>query len=197
MPNDLLSRNKMLNIPQTIENKSSFVNTVSDRIASKQAFATAAGEKFNRQREQEKIEEQDTEWVQISKIPEAASDLIVITKTKKLGAYVLAVTQKSPAKFRAVFVSRMQNFCLDAVQDMLNANFIRAETQEQKKERAQYQTNAIIKLKMLAYIALLAENAKCILTRQYKQISLQTGECIHLILAWKKSDQEKWRHQSE
>ena len=47
---------------------------------------------------------------------------------------------------------------------------------------------------MLGYISMIAENANCILSRQYKQISLQIGEAINLIAAWKKSDDDRWRN---
>lgn len=40
---------------------------------------------------------------------------MVITVVKKLGAYIIAVTEKSPKKFRGVFVVRMQNYCLDTL----------------------------------------------------------------------------------
>ena len=57
----------------------------------------------------------------------------------------------------------------------------------------EYQKDAIIKLKMLGYISMVAENSNCILKRQFKQISLQIGEAINLVAAWKKSDDERWR----
>lgn len=135
----------------------------------------------------------DAQWEGVLKIPMDASELMVITKAKKLGAYVLAVTQKSPAKFRGVFIARLQNFCLDIVADLLGANFIRMDCADNKKRRETLQTDAIVKLKMLGYVALLAQNAGCILMRQYKQISLQIGETVNLASAWKKSDDEKWR----
>lgn len=135
----------------------------------------------------------DAQWEGVLKIPMDASELMVITKAKKLGAYVLAVTQKSPAKFRGVFIARLQNFCLDIVADLLGANFIRMDCADNKKRRETLQTDAIVKLKMLGYVALLAQNAGCILMRQYKQISLQIGETVNLATAWKKSDDEKWK----
>ncbi len=57
---------------------------------------------------------------------------------------------------------------------------------EHKAEREKHQMDALIQLKMVAYVAMLSENAKCILMRQYKQISIQVGEIINLIMAWKK-----------
>lgn len=139
----------------------------------------------------------DAQWEGVLKIPMDASELMVITKAKKLGAYVLAVTQKSPAKFRGVFIARLQNFCLDIVADLLGANFIRMDCADNKKRRETLQTDAIVKLKMLGYVALLAQNVGCILMRQYKQISLQIGETVNLASAWKKSDDEKWREKQK
>ena len=57
---------------------------------------------------------------------------------------------------------------------------------EHRAEREKHQMDALIQLKMVAYVAMLPENAKCILMRQYKQISIQVGEIINLIIAWKK-----------
>lgn len=192
-----LSRNKALKLPRSVKKENDKVNSAPDLFAASQAFATARDKKFNNMKEQDKAEARDAEWEQVCKIPESSSDLIVITKIKKLGAYIVAVTQKSPAKFRSVFVNRMHNLCLDALQDLFRANFIRQDCIENKKRREQYQTDAIIKLKMLGYIALLSENAGCILTRQLKQISIQVSDAINLAAAWRKSDDEKWREKEK
>ena len=186
-----------MNIPITVKDEVGMINTVADRVAADEAHATAHDRKLNREVSRQKAETEYAEWKRISKIPESYSDLIVITKVKKLGAYVIAATEKSPAKYRGVFVNRMQNYCLDALQDMLNANFIRPADAENRRLRAQYQTDALIKLKMLAYVAMVAQNAGCILLRQYKQISLQIGETVNLLSAWKKSDEEKWKRTQE
>jgi len=201
MPNDQtdkrLSRSKALNLPNVVKDEVGKINSTLDMFSSSEAFATARDKKFNKKKEQAKAEARDAEWEQACKIPESSSDLIVITKTKKLGAYIIAVTQKSPAKFRSVFVNRMHNLCLDALQDMFRANFIRQDCIENKKQREKYQTDAIIKLKMLGYIGLLAENAGCLLTRQLKQISIQVSDAVNLAAAWRKSDDEKWREKEK
>ncbi len=195
MPNMLTGRSRNLKIPKVIEKTVSTANTEDDLFAASQAFSMAADKKF---RPREKVlADFDEDMAQVLKIPENSRELVVITKAKKLGAYVIAITMKSPAKFRGVFVGRMQNFCLDAVQDMLNANFIKVDNSESKKKREEYQTDAIIKLKMLAYVAMLAENAGCILSRQYRQIAVQIGETVNLAAAWKKSDDEKWRNKQK
>ena len=126
-----------MNIPITVKNEVGMINTVADRVAADEAHATAHDRKLNREVSRQKAETEDAEWKRISKIPESSSDLIVITKVKKLGAYVIAATEKSPAKYRGVFVNRMQNYCLDALQDMLNANFIRPADAENRRLRAQ------------------------------------------------------------
>jgi len=140
--------------------------------------------------------EQDKELEQVNKIPYNANDLVVITVVKKLGAYTIAVTEKSPKKFRGVFVNRMQNYCLDTLECLLEANFIRMDTIEKKIKREELQKEAIVKLKLLGYVAMVAENSGCILKKQYKQISLQLSEAINLISAWKKSDDERWKKQN-
>lgn len=155
-----------------------------------------AAEKLNTKKLKEKVEIEDKELEAISKIPSNSNDLIVITVVKKLGAYIIAITEKSPAKYRGVFVNRMQNMCLETLELLLQANFIRIDSIENKKKREEFQKDAIIKLKMLGYISMVAENSNCILKRQFKQISLQIGEAINLVAAWKKSDDERWRNRN-
>jgi len=188
-----VSRANNLRIPKTLENVGGELNSVEDKVAVKQAIATANDEKYDKAKITEKVEK-DKELEQVSKIPYNSNDLMVVTVVKKLGAYIIAITEKSPAKFRGVFVNRMQNICLETLELLLRANFVRLESEEKKKEREEYQKEAIIKLKMLGYISMIAENANCILSRQYKQISLQIGEAINLIAAWKKSDDDRWRN---
>ncbi len=188
-----VSRDSSLKIPKQIEVYEKSSNSVDDTVAVKKAIATANDEKLNTKKLKEKVELEDKELEAISKIPSNSNDLIVITVVKKLGAYVIAVTEKSPKKFRGVFINRMQNYCLDTLELLLEANFIRMDSQTNKTKREELQKEAIVKLKLLGYVAMVAENSGCILNRQYKQISMQLAEAINLIVAWKKSDDERWR----
>lgn len=190
-----VSRANNLKIPKTIENISGNLNSVDDKVAVKQAIATANNQKFDKKKVKEN-EEKDMELERIEKIPFNANDLMVITVVKKLGAYIIAVTEKSPAKYRGVFVNRMQNLSLEILELLLQANFVRIDSLDNKKKREEYQKDAIIKLKMLGYIAMVAENSKCILSKQFKQISIQIGESINLIAAWKKSDDNRWSNRT-
>lgn len=188
-----VSRNSNLKIPKQIEIHEKNTNSIDDTIAIKKAIATANNEKVNSKVLKEDVEVEDKELNIISKIPSNSNDLIVITVVKKLGAYIIAVTEKSPKKFRGVFVNRMQNYCLDTLKFLLEANFIRMDSQINKTKREELQKEAIVKLKLLGYVAMIAENSGCILRKQYKQISMQLAEAINLIVAWKKSDDERWR----
>ncbi len=188
-----VSRNSNLKIPKQIEIHEKNPNSIDDTIAIKKAIATANNEKVNSKVLKEDVEAEDKELNIISKIPSNSNDLIVITVVKKLGAYIIAVTEKSPKKFRGVFVNRMQNYCLDTLEFLLEANFIRMDSQINKTKREELQKEAIVKLKLLGYVAMIAENSGCILRKQYKQISMQLAEAINLIVAWKKSDDERWR----
>lgn len=188
-----VNRDSSLKIPKQIEVYEKGSNSVDDTVAVKKAIATANDKKLNTKELKEKVEIEDKELEVISRIPSNSNDLIVITVVKKLGAYVIAVTEKSPKKFRGVFVNRMQNYCLDTLEFLLEANFIRVDSQTNKTKREKLQKEAIVKLKLLGYVAMVAENSGCILNRQYKQISMQLAEAINLIVAWKKSDDERWR----
>ena len=177
-----VSRDNNLKIPKKLEDYNGTENSVEDKIAVKQAIAIAENKRFNKKEFLEKIED-DNELKNINKLPFNANDLVVITVVKKLGAYIIAVTEKSPKKYRGVFVNRMQNYCLDALENLLEANFIRMDSIENKTQREELQKEAIIKLKLLGYISMVAENSGCILKKQYKQISLQLSEAINLTVA--------------
>ena len=127
-----VSRDNNLKIPKQLEISNECINSVDDKVAVKQAIATANDQKFNKQETKEKIES-DKELDRIQKIPVNSNDLMVITVVKKLGAYIIAITEKSPAKFRGVFVNRMQNISLEILELLLQANFIRIDSIENKK----------------------------------------------------------------
>lgn len=187
-----VSRDNNLKIPKKVELFNEYINNIDDELAVKQAIATADNQKFNKQEIKENLE-LDKDLKLVSKIPSNSNDLIVITLAKKLCAYVITVTEKSPKKFRGVFVNRMQNYCLDTIEYLLGANFIRMDSATNKAKREHYQKQAIVKLKLLGYVAMMAENSGCILTKQYKNISVQLAETISLVVSWGKSDDERWR----
>ncbi len=187
-----VSRDSNLKIPKKLEDCNGTENSIGDKVAVKQAIATAENKKFNKKEIEESVEN-DNELEKINKLPFNANDLIVITVVKKLAAYIIAVTEKSPKKFRGVFVNRMQNYCLDTLECLLEANFIRMDAIEKKTKREELQKEAIVKLKLLGYVSMVAENSGCILKKQYKQISIQLSEAINLTIAWKKSDDERWK----
>ena len=134
-----VSRDSNLKIPKKLENFNETENSVEDIVAVKQAIATAENKRFNKKQIIESVEK-DNELEQVNKLPFNANDLMVITVVKKLAAYTIAVTEKSPKKFRGVFVNRMQNYCLDTLECLLEANFTRMDAIEKKIKRT-VQTN--------------------------------------------------------
>ena len=188
-----VSRAKNLKIPKEINVVTKKANSIDDVIAIKKGIAMAENSKFYEKRVKERVEADDQDLKTIEKIPYNANELVVITVAKKLCSYVITVTEKSPKKFRGVFVNRMQNYCLDTIENLLEANFIRMDSSANKLKRESYQKEAIVKLKLLGYIAMLAQSCGCILLKQYKQISMQLAEVINLIVAWKKSDDNRWK----
>ncbi len=121
------------------------------------------------------------------------SELRVITKAKDLCSYVITITQKSPKQFRFTFVSRMQNLCLDVIESLYRANdtFVKTGDQEAWNTRIEFQHRAMTDLKLLGYIALLAMENKCILPKQFEQISQQATECRNLLGGWMNSDKRR------
>lgn len=189
-----VSRSKSLKIPKKLDINTDKLNSFEDELSVKKMVAIAENKKFNKEKEQVKLENQNKDLKIIDKIPNNASELMVITIIKKLFAYIAVVTEKSPKKYRAVFVNRMQNHTLDALENTINANFINMSDASRKALREKYQQNAIVKLKMLGYVAMLSESVGCILPKQYKQISMQSAYAINLIAAWKKSDDKRYKN---
>ncbi|MBR1470603.1 MAG: four helix bundle protein [Lachnospiraceae bacterium] len=54
----------------------------------------------------------------------AKSELSVITKAKELCSYIMKVTDRSPKRFRFTLVSRLQNYALDVIENLIRANEI-------------------------------------------------------------------------
>ena len=121
------------------------------------------------------------------------SDLTIITKAKDLCSYVMTVTQKSPKQFRFTYVSRLQNLSLSAIENLFRANdvFVSKNDSLSQKERITYQRNAMTDFKLLGYIALLSMEQKCILPKQFEQISKQLADCQNLLGAWMNSDRRR------
>ena len=110
-----VSRSNNLKIPKKINIVTKSAKDTDDIIAIKKGIAMAESKKFNEKKMKEQIALEDKNLKAIEKIPSNSNDLVVITVTKKLCAYVIAITEKSPKKFRGVFINRMQNYCLDTI----------------------------------------------------------------------------------
>lgn len=107
------------------------------------------------------------------------SDLFVMTKTKDLAKYIITVTEKSPKRFRFTLVVRLQNYILDAIENIYLAN-----QEHDKNKRLALQNKAKTLLSMLDYFAGIAYEEECILFKQYEQISKQQAECLMYLGKW-------------
>ena len=83
-----VSRDSNLKIPKKLEDCNGTENSIEDKVAVKQAIATAENKKFNKKEIEESVEN-DNELEKINKLPFNANDLIVITVVKKLAAYII------------------------------------------------------------------------------------------------------------
>lgn len=121
------------------------------------------------------------------------SELVVITKAKDLCSYIITATQKSPKQFRFTFTARIQNIMLDVIEKLYRANdvFITKTDIQAQKERLELQRKAMTDLKLLTYFSLLAQEQKCILFKQYEEISKKAAECQNLLGAWMNSDRKR------
>lgn len=122
------------------------------------------------------------------------NELGVIVKCRKLIEYIFTVTEKSPKKFRFTIVSRLQNDALLAMEHLIRANEVYIKDKSQTglyKKRLGYQEEAMIDMKVLGYMAMIAREQECILPRQQEQIALQLSECRKMLWAWMLSDKKR------
>ncbi|MBR1740306.1 MAG: four helix bundle protein [Lachnospiraceae bacterium] len=125
----------------------------------------------------------------------AKSELSVITKAKDLCSYIMTITDKSPKRFRFTLVSRMQNYSLDVIENLIRANeiFVSAGDVISSRDRLSYQRTAMTSLKLLGYISELAMKQQCILMKQYGQITKQIYDVENMLGAWMNSDKKRYQ----
>ncbi len=125
----------------------------------------------------------------------AKNELSVITKAKDLCSYIMTVTDKSPKRFRFTLVSRLQNYALDVIENLIMANetFVSAGDVRSATERMAYQRKAMTTLKLLSYMSELAMKQQCILPKQYEQITKQVFDAENMLGAWMNSDKRRYQ----
>ena len=121
------------------------------------------------------------------------SELAVITKAKDLCSYVMTVTDKSPKRFRFTLVAKLQNYALDIIENLYQANevFVKAGDREKAQQRIDFQHQALTELKLLGYMAQLSMEQGCILPKQYEQITKKIHDCQNMLGAWLNSDRKR------
>ena len=85
----------------------------------------------------------------------------------------------------------MRNLTIDANGCLVRANLCKLNDPVRFEQRRKYQIAAFEDSKELESLAFLAVECKCIIPRQYKQISLQICEGIKFLTAWMKSDEKR------
>lgn len=118
----------------------------------------------------------------------------MITKAKELCSYIMTVTDKSPKRFRFTLVSRLQNYALDVIENLIMANetFVSAGDTRSAIERMSYQRTAMSRLKLLSYMSELAMKQGGILPKQYEQITKQVYDAENMLGAWMNSDKKRY-----
>lgn len=76
-----VSRANNLKIPKKLEDMNENLNNIADKVAVKQALATANNQKFDKKKVKDNLEK-DSELEKVEKIPFNANDLMVITVVK-------------------------------------------------------------------------------------------------------------------
>ncbi len=122
------------------------------------------------------------------------NELGIMIKCRKLIEYIFTVTEKSPKKFRYTIVNRLQNGSLQIMEHLIRANeiYVKDNTQvNHYQKRLGYQQEAMVDIKVLGYMAMIAKEQECILPRQYEQIASQLYECKRMLGAWMISDKKR------
>ncbi len=129
-----------------------------------------------------------------SKVEKQTSELKVFTASRKLLAYVVQATEKSPKKFKATFVDRLRNLVLSSNGNLIRANLCRLDEISRRIDRKNYQIKAYEDLKELENLSFLSVECKCILPKQFEQISKLISEVLTLLSAWMKNDKLRIEH---
>ena len=126
-------------------------------------------------------------------MPAHQSELTVIVKAKDLASYVITVTDKSPKRFRFTLVSKLQGYTLNALENLYRANevYVAKDDADAAARRLNHQHQALVELKLLAYMAQLAMEQGCILQKQYEQVTRKAYDCRNLLGAWMNSDRKR------
>lgn len=122
------------------------------------------------------------------------NELEIMIKSRKLIEYIFTITEKSPKKFRFMLIARLQNEALSIIENLIRANeiYIKDKTQvEDYRRRLGYQKEAMVDIKMLGYMSVIAREQECILPKQQEQIALQLSECRKMLWAWMLSDKKR------
>lgn len=122
------------------------------------------------------------------------NELSILVKSRKLTEYIFTITEKSPKKFRFTITAKLQNGALNAMEQLIRANeyYIKDKSQtESYQKRLNCQREAMIELKLLGYLSMIAREQECILPKQQEQIAVQLSECRKMLWAWMLSDKKR------
>lgn len=126
----------------------------------------------------------------------SSNELVVFTVAKDLCKYVFEVTDKSPKKFRFSLTVRMHNLALETIENLYRANdiFVGSDTFSKTRalQRIQHQKDALSSVKLLGFIALIANEQQAITNHQYEYMSKLLANVQYLIAAWLKKDSERY-----
>ena len=117
---------------------------------------------------------------------EKKSDLYVITKVKELTKYIITITEKSPKKYRFTLVARMQNYCLDIIENLFLANKMLLGSARYEKQQ-----EASRKLSLVGYLGMLYAECGCILPNQYEHLAKLQAEALLFLGKWIASDKKR------
>lgn len=104
--------------------------------------------------------------------------------------YVFTVTHESPKEYRFTIVVKMQNYCLEAIDNLYRADDVTLK-KENIQKREDYQRTAITAFRLLDCVTELGRRMGAILPKQQEQIAERILTCKVLLAAWVMSDRKR------
>lgn len=115
------------------------------------------------------------------------SELKVITESKRLTEYIMTISEKSPKKYRYTYVNRIHNLLFNIIELLYKAN----NEVLGSSNRSMYQNDVYVKFQFLDYLCDLGCKEKCILFKQYENITEMINTCMKLLSNWITSDKRR------
>lgn len=103
---------------------------------------------------------------------------------------VFRLTSKAPKKFRFSLCQRMDTLALSCLSDIYRANSFSLSNELSQTKRKNFQSNALVSLKILGTIGRIGTENQCFTIGEYGVLSKKITSCDQLIQRWMESESQ-------